>query len=293
MRITEEQTEYLNSFHCERLSSSPENEHLVKSFSNAKNPVLASQLADGGWRADTAGDSAYYVVKDTDGDIVLYFSLKCCSAFEMINEEQLKSKIQDIKNAKYTLMHSNNPDEKEKARLELEKDWNIILARQSDIRDYLDLKNLKLKGKDILEGILEDRKSEPNEHINYVLYTSPGIDIENFATNDNYKAKWRADIIPHPKGKVMFWRFIAPTIISVQGIVGCKYAMLFAADSTTDMTLVNYYEDLHFSRPDRLGTNKPAYDLQCIFMCQTLADLKANREEFFENFNTEPTLDAI
>lgn len=51
---------------------------------------------------------------------------------------------------------------------------------------------------------------------------------------------------------------------------------------------VNYYEvSLKFSKLEDIGTNKPAYDLNCIFMCQTVLDLIHNRDDFFNTFNID------
>jgi branched-chain amino acid transport system substrate-binding protein len=64
----------------------------------------------------------------------------------------------------------------------------------------------------------------------------------------------------------------------------------FAADSTEDRTLINYYENaLQFTRPDDIGTTKPFYDFSCVFMCQELTMLKAYSSYFFQTFNrTDP-----
>ena len=44
---------------------------------------------------------------------------------------------------------------------------------------------------------------------------------------------------------------------------------------------------LKFEKPTNLGTNKPSYDLCCVFMCQEVNELKRNRQEYFDNFNPD------
>lgn len=86
----------------------------------------------------------------------------------------------------------------------------------------------------------------------------------------------------------MFWRYITPIIYKIQKHIGCQYAYLFAADTSTDGNLINYYDvALKFERPTNVGTNKPSYDLCCEFMCQKVNDLRKNRKEYFDNFNPD------
>lgn len=68
-----------------------------------------------------------------------------------------------------------------------------------------------------------------------------------------------------------------------------KYAFLFAADSTPDGNLTNYYNtQLKFQKLLEVGTSKPFYDFCCEFMSQEIADMEKNKEAFFDNFNPDP-----
>lgn len=52
--------------------------------------------------------------------------------------------------------------------------------------------------------------------------------------------------------------------------------------------LVNYYKErLMFEQSALLGANKPKYDFQCYFLCQSIKDLKTRRNLFYEDFNAD------
>jgi hypothetical protein len=94
----------------------------------------------------------------------------------------------------------------------------------------------------------------------------------------------------HPLGEVMFWYYIAPIIYKTQETIGCQYVFLFAADSSIDGTLVNYYDvSLKFQKPEDVGISKPFYDYLCVFMCQEISHLREYRNNFFGNFNPDET----
>ena len=77
MQITEEQKRILDSFTCERLSSNPDKLREVENFCNLRNGSLEHTLKDTAYVEDETNHIAYYLIKDADGDILFYFSLKC------------------------------------------------------------------------------------------------------------------------------------------------------------------------------------------------------------------------
>lgn len=86
----------------------------------------------------------------------------------------------------------------------------------------------------------------------------------------------------------MFWYKILPLILSVRDIIGCQYCFLFAADSSDDGTLENYYKTiLKFKRMDKIGVSKPKYDFMCIPMLCEISELEIAANNFFENFNVD------
>lgn len=95
-------------------------------------------------------------------------------------------------------------------------------------------------------------------------------------------------------GECVFWHYIVPKLASIQDIIGCEYAYLFAADNTTDHVLSNYYQvSLGFEESTILGTNKPHYDFMCFFLCQKIKLLMDKREFFYNNFNPDEKLEDI
>ena len=77
MRITESQQRILESLCCERLSSNEDNFQLVDDFYNGRNPSIVQTLQNEAFEDDLQHRIAYYVVKDANGHILFYFSLKC------------------------------------------------------------------------------------------------------------------------------------------------------------------------------------------------------------------------
>ena len=86
----------------------------------------------------------------------------------------------------------------------------------------------------------------------------------------------------------MFWSKIVPILLQTQNLIGCQYCFLFAADSTEDGTLVNYYsENLKFKRMVDIGVPKPRYDFLCVLMLCNISDLAKYQEDFFCNFGID------
>ena len=98
----------------------------------------------------------------------------------------------------------------------------------------------------------------------------------------------RKAVLVKLKIKDTFWYFIVPLILSAREIVGCEYLFLFAADSTDDQTLVEYYRNiLNFHDNNERAVAKPVYDFSCKFMYQEVSPLPMLQKEFFDNFNSE------
>ena len=76
MRITDSQKVILEGLTCERLSNSPDNMRLIDNFFNRRNPSLVQTLQNEAMAEDQEGKVAYYIVKDKNGNVLFYFSLK-------------------------------------------------------------------------------------------------------------------------------------------------------------------------------------------------------------------------
>lgn len=277
-KLREEQKSILDKFKCERLTANIKNKELIKSFENKRGSTLVEYLKKTAWENDSSGETAYYVIKNEDDEIVMYFSLKCGSLYNpLIDTEEVQRKI--------SLFRELNTLLEEKNFFELRnrmKENHIAIEDLAKMPDFINEK------KKIKSYIKKDSKLEDDEKINRVAVTFSGIELVQFCANDNYKDKWKLYKFNHSIGKTMFWYLVVPIIIEISKLVGCKYLFLFAADLSENRTLENYYEmDLLFKQLDDVSVMKPLYDFGCLSMCQEIKGLSESREEFLNNFNDE------
>lgn len=287
MRITQQQLDILDSFSVERLRDNADNALIVNSFASAKNPFLADRIKqEDSLHRDLSGTTAYYLVKSQKGELLLYFSLKCgelyvnldkrkmdlaintCNALNMLDNDKEST---EYKNA-YKFLVENIKD--------IKAYWPDIDALEADTPALIYKKNLYLR----------ELQEEINTNMQRVLRTYPAIEIVEFCVNDNAKAIWKSLNMPAQRrmGECIFWHYIVPKIQAIQELIGCQYVYLFAADSTPDRFLENYYKEvLKFEKPTTLGANKPQYDFDCSFLCQELNKLVKERDTFYSNFNPE------
>lgn len=270
-----------------RLSHEQENKKLLKRFENVKGRFLVSYLKSLAWDEDVECKTAYYLIKSPDNEIALFFSLKCGALFDPLDEDLIKEKaeraqkwLQIVKN-----MH-RGCRERELAIQFLE---NFRSGHDIPLEQIKKMIRLNAQqAQQILDQLNYDKEHEENEQIIRVGHTYPGIEIVHFCSNDLMKEKWKSFDINRPIGEVMFWQYIAPIIYEIQEYAGCQYVYLFAADTSEDENLINYYNAaLKFEQPAKVGTNKPRYDLCCVFMCQDVNELRKNRHEYFDDFNLD------
>lgn len=286
MRITAEQKNLLDSFRCERLSANAVNEELIKSFTSKRGSSLVSYFKSFGLQEDAVGKTTYYVIKNAENEVMMFFSLKCGALFDpLLDENEVKQDFQRLLILLQAIENANgNNEETEEAVAILTK---YQVGDRISIEDFTSLVLRKAsRKKEFLKQLFGDKEREQNDKIFRVQSTHPGIELVHFCTNDNMKEKWKTYNLGHPMGETLYWMFIAPKFFEVQEIVGCEFAFLFAADLSEDGSLVNYYDvSLKFQKRQDVGTNKPFYDFCCEFMCQEVNEMKKKREEFFENFN--------
>ncbi len=92
MRINEEQRRVLDSLKVERISDDDTNVNirLIDLFENCRVNQKDCALRNKASQDDEAGITAYYLIKDTDGNLMFYFSLKC----GMLYDRTVYAKIQ-------------------------------------------------------------------------------------------------------------------------------------------------------------------------------------------------------
>ncbi len=293
MKITKEQEKILDSFVCQRLSSDPGNRKLVKTFACKRNPQLAAYLQYRGWLEDTTGATTFYVIKDQQNKILLYFSLKCGSLFDPLNVDELKNLI-DTYNKTLTAIHNRrkgNANAEELALIEqMVQDFGMSIG-QLEWQLRMSIQDIEIK----ISEVKADRKTDPNKNISRVVKTYPAVELVHFCINDEARDGWSKLAKkyhfdkPHSLGQILFWRFVAPIIGDIHRTLGCQYVYLFAADDSLNRKLINYYQvALNFSQEGEIATSKPRYDFTCEFMYQDIDELRSFREYYFENFNPNP-----
>lgn len=285
MQITEEQLNVLKQFSCERLSQNPEHKDLLKKFENEKGKPIVSYLKNNAWEEDEKGITAYYLVKTPDNQILMFFSLKCGALFDPLDEAGMQQRIITAQKLVEAIQNVKTGNEKVSA-IQILEQYRI----GQDI-SVTDIQRALKKGKNarhILNLLNGDREREGNKQIIRVGHTYPSIELVHFCVNDNARAFWKECSLGHAMGEVLFWEFVVPIIYKTQKQIGCQYVFLFAADTSEDGSLINYYNvSLKFEQPSNVGTSKPRYDFCCEFMCQEISNLKKNYQEYFDNFNPD------
>lgn len=293
MRITKEQRNLLDSFCCQRLTADPGNKKLIRTFENDRNPNLAAYLRYYGWSEDTAGANTFYLIKDQQNRIVMYFSLKCGSLFDPLNIEELMAQIEDYK-CKLEAIHNRRRgtarDEELALVEQMMQEYGMgLLMLEMTLRSELD--SLLTKREDLRD----DQNRDPNRMISRVVRTYPAVELVHFVVNDGYRVFWQKLAKkygfgkPHTMAQIFFWYFVAPIITDIRNTLGCQYVYLFAADQSLNKRLINFYQvALNFSQEGDIGTSKPRYDFSCEFLHQEIEQLRDFREYYFDNFNPNP-----
>lgn len=290
-RLTEEQRDYLNSLVCQRLSDDEANRELAMEFKNAVNPRLGDELLKG-WNVDKKDKLAFYIVKDPQLNVPLFFfSLKCGEVFMPYDPER-KREILDNSEMLYAAATGHRAEdwakevvEKMKANDKKPKEIEEEFAGRYKVNV---MKQLSYAEDVILEGDKIHRTQENHAAVELVHFCAfdNRRDMWFMLTGNPVEKKWKKmGMSAQTVGKVVFWNFVVPIIRGVRDLVGCEYLYLFAADQDKYGGLVKYYEKLGFELREDLGVNKPEYDFGCRFMCQKVTSLRNRRNEFFREYN--------
>lgn len=271
MKITSEQIAILDSFRVSRLKEDNSLLRDVCAFQNPQNENLVEYLVGDAFDDDNKNRCACYVVRDGDGDILCYFSIKCGLLYSEF--EELK-KFEKFKNHKIKLME---------------------LQQRSDdaqVREYIeDIRKKLQEAKDDIERLLGRFDSmPPNKH---VAKSFPSVELTHFCVNEDYRNKWQKyGFSPRNRvGSTMFWHVIVGIVEKIRNLTGCEYLYLFAADATSDRHLVNHYKNMMGLREEMtMSALQPIYDFNCTFLCADIDSLLNARDEFYKDFNATDEL---
>lgn len=266
MRITPNQIAILNSFRVTRLKADDSLLRDVSAFENPKNENLVEYLVGNAFDDDDKNRCACYVVRDGDGEILCYFSIKCGLLYSEF--EELK-KFEKFKNHKIKLM-------------ELEQ-----RSDDAQVREYIeDIKKKLQAAKDDIERLLGKFDSMPPNK--QVAKSFPSVELTHFCVNEAYRKKWQTYGFSSRNriGSTMFWHVIVGIVEKIRNLTGCEYLYLFAADATSDRHLVNHYKNMMGLREEMtMSALQPIYDFNCTFLCAEIDSLLNARCEFYEDFN--------
>ena len=278
-RITKQQEKILESFSIERLSSSVNNLRLVGDFSNPKSDSLTNKIQSEAFEEDDNGFVAYYVIKNQEGGILFYFSLKCGQLYDKLIE---KEHLRLIKNLFQYF------DELENEESTSDEDRQLIKEIRESVRTSKGISKAeleKIQKKD--NKAVTDIENVFTENLQRVGQTFAGVEIVQFCANENYRKLFDSlGFFPH-FGAIVFWHFLVPKVLAVRQYIGCQYLFLFAADTSDDESLIRYYRTLHFTDVGEHGAVIPLYDWTCRFMYQEISGLSQGQEEFFNDFNRD------
>ena len=280
MKITPEQRSKIDSLSCERLSSNDVNFRLVDEFFNSRNTSISETLQNEAYQEDETGKVAYYVVKNQEGQLLFYFSLKCGMLYDSFIDDH------SLKLLNKLMAYLDDISTKE----QLTREEALIVDRfREKLRSHKGLTKKEIEQIPKKGGtILEDLEKEIGENVTHVGSTFSGIELVHFCANENTRDCWKESLEGQKLGVVVFWEFVVKEVLEAMKHVGCQYLFLFAADKTDDEELVAYYRDsLYFKEAVDVATAKPIYDLTCKFMYQETCNLISERTYFFDHYNID------
>jgi hypothetical protein len=251
----------------------------IDQFFNSKNDKLVERLLNEAYSEDEEDKIAYYLVKDKEGHILFYFSLKCGQLYDKHLDFDLFKLLGELYDG--LLKMKSEPDISQEDSIVIDKVLEEIRSRKGVLKE--DLKKITKKNQSI-----EDFEKVFKDDADKVGATFSGIEIVQFCSNEDSLVYWKKYGVNQKLGVVVFWQFIVPIIIKIKELIGCEYLFLFAADDSEDENLVNYYKSwLKFESSNERSAATPVYDLTCKFLYQETCSLKEKRDTFFKNFNPD------
>ncbi|MDE7210685.1 MAG: hypothetical protein K2O03_04480 [Lachnospiraceae bacterium] len=265
---------FFQNFYPEILTSKQGNKQLVNEFvATGEGKSLEDYLKNKAWKADLEGETKVYFVKDQDGSVALFFSIKCGLLYKNYQYDGLESDRLDFVNMLVEAM--------------LQKDTELLNRYyDSGMYDFQEMDRLFKIANRRVDLKMEDKELQDNKYTLKVEECYSAIEIHHFCRNSMYKKDGKTGI---PLGFGLFWEVVVPLVCDITNKIGCKYLYLFAADQTSSgdvKKLVQYYKnDLKFSDVEDMMLIKPYYDKGCLGLVQAVSDLQYNRNAVWEEFS--------
>ena len=181
MRISKKQLDLINSLSCERLSSDENNLRLIDSFYNARNNNIAEALLNDAYSEDETGVIAYYLVKDRNGNILFFFSLKCGLLFDEFVEGEKLIRLKEFCSTLVEKLNSGKVPEEDREGIKavLESARAKKGLKKEEVAHILHT----TEGTQQVNSIFD-------ENIKNVGKTFPGVEIVHFCANDECRRRW-------------------------------------------------------------------------------------------------------
>ena len=247
--ITEQQRAILDSFYIERLSDSEENFRLVSDFQNSRSDSLTNKIQSEAFEEDELGTVAFYVIKNKEGKIVFYFSLKCGQLYDKLYEKKHVHLIENL------LEYFNQIEQEETTS---ESDLDLIEEIRESVRSRKGILKSdlnKIQKKD--NKAVKDLEKAFTGNMQRVGQTFAGVEIVQFCLNDKYSEDLKRLGFFPSFGAIVFWHFLVPKVLEVRKHIGCHYLFLFAADTSEDESLIRYNKSLRFTDAGEHGAVIP------------------------------------
>ena len=211
--ITEEQKAFLSTFTCQRLADDPTNLHKIQRFYSARGQGLVNSLRNFAWEEDISASTAYYVIKNAQGQIVMFFSLKCGTLFDPGYVKRFMEEFDETRTLFANWRRAQTGDE---AAMQYMQELRRVLGDKEYRRRIQTLEEDFYRRMYMAKDIKADKRNEPNSMIIRVDQSHSAIELVEFCANDRTKGCWK-DFNQnqfarrrHTMGKVFFWWFIVP-----------------------------------------------------------------------------------
>lgn len=290
--LSDEQEAFVSKLEVVRLRDGDVTDADLATFRERKGSTLGAYLREYARFDDLQGQTAVYVVRNKDDHhVVLFFSLHCGALFEPFDIKEniavLISQVTKLSTVLSSPVRSVSPPD-------------VLEYCISDDQEQIQDLTVSLQPPDLDQRVMTIRTSYnaklfykadvelegDTNNIHRVRATIPGLELVHLALDESVRVQWRslagANGARHPIGAYIYWKHILPKVKEVCALAGCRVLFLFAADSTSESTLVAHYMATYgFAIPKDQGVAKPYYDWTCRFLSADIDTLLQKREEYF------------
>lgn len=270
---------FRNNFFAERLTANPDNKNLIKQFkAPGRGYNLEWYLQKKAWSNDLEGETKVYLIKDNEGALVAFFSIKCGLLYDNKEYQKLQGDEMEFVSLVFEQYMQNSADKATAIQSFYEYFGHMEYKRKEQLVEIAIQKS---------EDFNEIQTSRDGNFMMRVHETYSAVEIAHFCKNINYiydASNMRGIYL----GSGLFWEQIIPKIQEAINIVGCRYLYLFAADNSEyeDVrSLIRYYKyAFKFDEIQDLMILKPDYDSQCQAMIHEISEIENDRISFWAEY---------